>query len=927
MKSWIHCLFLSLCSCLMYAQQAVVFIDNTGRLESIRSSDYSLAISDVNGDYRDDIIRTTEDSIIISCYTANDGLFRDLTIMNKAFPVLSTNIADLDNDYVNEILLTGNRTGISVLEFDYDELSHEVVFQLESDHYAQGSAVADMNGDASLDYFVSNDNGHNKCFFNSGQGLLMDSIVSSINVLSPRDSEGNYNAIFIDADTDGDLDLYVTKCHINANSFEDPRRINQFFINNNGTFNEAAANWGLDHGDQSWCSSAADFDNDGDVDIFLLNHGSPMMILENTGTGFQTNLMFSGAELIGDDQQVICGDFNNDSWIDILILGFDDRLLLNKGNLQFEVNNNPFGFQNAYSAACGDLNNDGWLDIYAVFGVAGSTVPDRLFYNFPINDKHHVRFSLAGTDSNAQGIGARMLIYGDWGVQTRWMNSGESYGITNSMNMHFGLGDFDVIDSLICYWPSGIVDKYHSLNADRHYMLTENTCLEELASLDHEGVDISCVSNPLILKGDSDVSWIWNTGDTADTVRVDQSGFYFARSADLCKNATDWIEVEVLDLPEVPGLIGPDSIMICEDSQYTLFSTLNESHWPDGSISNFFEIDRSGIFECFTTNSCDTLYSGSMKISWIKPEAEDKFVQIKKGEDLVLDGSTENLIWFNDEFSEIGQGRFLTIENIQGDTTFYFQKYEFEVLPAYNIGPFSDEHETYQYGQTDQNHLFEFEVFESLTLQSFNVHTDRSGIRAFVLLNSSMDTIHQVDRLLIPGRNMIDLDFELLPGKYFFGTLDSMNMQQLGYVSPRLGSPENWDFGFPLQLTDKIVLLGDGTGDNNFIFFDWIIKEIPKSCYSEIVEYVVNVDTTSSTGHEIFGEIQLIPNPASSFIRVSKPSGFYNVNIYDLNGRRQLNKKAWDGNNINIEILDAGSYIVELKKEGYSFFQKLIISQ
>ena len=70
-----------------------------------------------------------------------------------------------------------------------------------------------------------------------------------------------------------------------------------------------------------------------------------------------------------------------------------------------------------------------------------------------------VKVILKGTESNSNGIGARIDIYGDWGKQMREVRSGQGFSHMNSLTAHFGIGSSTQIDKMTITWPSGTVDE------------------------------------------------------------------------------------------------------------------------------------------------------------------------------------------------------------------------------------------------------------------------------------------------------------------------------------------------------------------------------------------------------------------------------------------------------------------------------------
>ncbi|MGA0284445.1 MAG: FG-GAP-like repeat-containing protein [Saprospiraceae bacterium] len=142
----------------LLGQEPAVFINRSIDLPVQNDSDYSLAVADLNGDYRDDIIRQSTNSWQIILQKQDGSFFGEVKDIPKPFTALTTNITDIDGDYIPEILMSGNKTGISIIKFDMQGLSFNIDDHIESNHYAQGSSVGDINGDGLLDYYVANDN-------------------------------------------------------------------------------------------------------------------------------------------------------------------------------------------------------------------------------------------------------------------------------------------------------------------------------------------------------------------------------------------------------------------------------------------------------------------------------------------------------------------------------------------------------------------------------------------------------------------------------------------------------------------------------------------------------------------------------------------------------------------------------------------------
>jgi hypothetical protein len=158
-----------------------------------------------------------------------------------------------------------------------------------------------------------------------------------------------------------------------------------------------------------------------------------------------------------------------------------NRLFLNRGDLRFADISHLSGTDSdgdGRASVAADLNGDGMLDIVLRQVGGGSLLVFE--NNFP--RKHYLTVSLRGTRSNRLGIGARLVANVNGHRQVREMYPGDSFMSQAACEVHFGLGDASAVDQLTIYWPSGSVQEFHGLAADRHVLLEEGDGAVRLVS-------------------------------------------------------------------------------------------------------------------------------------------------------------------------------------------------------------------------------------------------------------------------------------------------------------------------------------------------------------------------------------------------------------------------------------------------------------
>jgi len=278
-----------------------------------------------------------------------------------------------------------------------------------------------------------------------------------------------------DIDDDGDDDLYV------ANDGME----NYLYRNlGGGAFQNVALATGTAFGQNGEATSAmgpefGDFDADGLIDIFVPDMGYGCLY-RNTGKGwFDEKSARLGVAAVLGQYTSWSGNFldvDNDGWLDIFVVNGDahhlepeeDTLLLNRQSAGFEDVSAKTGealeakFVGRGSAS-GDFDNDGDLDLL----VLNLNDRPRLLRNDAAKSNHWIELRLVGTASNRDAVGARVRLTAGGHTQLRDVRTSSGYLSQSDPRLHFGLGSSAVVDRIEISWPSGTVQNLRKIAADR----------------------------------------------------------------------------------------------------------------------------------------------------------------------------------------------------------------------------------------------------------------------------------------------------------------------------------------------------------------------------------------------------------------------------------------------------------------------------
>jgi len=352
--------------------------------------------------------------------------------------------------------------------------------------YGLGVVVSDLNGDYRPDIYVSNDASPNDVLYvgnangtfsnKAGQWLKHASLAGMGVDIADFNNDGSPDILQVDM-MPRDLSrrkrvsgymTYSSLLDSRSRGVRDDYSINTLQLNNGATsdgdvvFSEIARLAGVAATEWSWSALFADFDNDGNKDIFIGN-GYPKAVND-----FDYQSAAFAARRGGDTptaRRRAVEMLNN-----LYAYHVPNHVFRNSGDLTFADKTNEWGMNQpsfSYGAAYADLDNDGQLDLvvnnidapaFVYANVGGGSGAER---------PHYLQVKLQGDAPNRRGIGATLILTA--GGQKQHLYHSPYRGYMSSMDdrAHFGLGRFTRADSLEVIWPDGRHQLLTGVEADR----------------------------------------------------------------------------------------------------------------------------------------------------------------------------------------------------------------------------------------------------------------------------------------------------------------------------------------------------------------------------------------------------------------------------------------------------------------------------
>jgi len=300
-----------------------------------------------------------------------------------------------------------------------------------------GVVFGDYDDDGWLDAFVANDTTPNFLFHNLGKGQFSEvALLAGVSVASDGRPRAGMGTDFADYDGDGDLDLFVTNHELETHTLY--RNLGT------GLFSEATAEAGLGTPTLPYVgfgTAMVDYDNDGDLDIGVVNGH-----VVNIPTLVRPGAVLAQRKLL----------FANDG----------------RGRMREIGRQAGPGFGEdkvGRTLVAGDIDNDGDLD----FLVTNNGADAELLRNEPTSRGQSLVVTLVGVGSNRNAVGARLRVTAGGKTYVREVKAGSSYLGQNDLRQHVGLGSAAMAERVEVRWPNGVVESVAGVAAGQLVTITE----------------------------------------------------------------------------------------------------------------------------------------------------------------------------------------------------------------------------------------------------------------------------------------------------------------------------------------------------------------------------------------------------------------------------------------------------------------------
>jgi len=325
----------------------------------------------------------------------------------------------------------------------FEEVSQKL--GIDTHRWALAAIAADLRGTGHPDLFIANDYGISELYFNDGKQFREVGKQAGVG-FSPK---SGMNATVGDVLNTGRYSIYV------SNISEEGVLIqgNNLWMPKEGTsgdslqYDNLARDMDVEIGGWSFGAQFGDLNNDGNLDLYLVNG--------YVSADRAKNYWYDFSKITGGNSAIISDAANWPAMEGRSLSGYQQkRVWLNDGSGKFVNVATAVGAGDIYdgrSVALVDLWNRGVLDVV----VANQRGPLLVYKNTVAPDNKWIDFELEGSSSNRSAIGAQVKVFWNGKQQVQTVMGGSGFCAQNERRLHFGLGKNPQVQKVEIRWPSG----------------------------------------------------------------------------------------------------------------------------------------------------------------------------------------------------------------------------------------------------------------------------------------------------------------------------------------------------------------------------------------------------------------------------------------------------------------------------------------
>ncbi len=371
----------------------------------------------------------------------------------------------------------------------FEDITEASGINQNNNRFSFAAAWCDYDGSGWPSLYVANDFGRNNLYKNDGGKFHDVAAEAGVEDIGP-----GMSASWFDYDGDGRMDLYTSNMWSDcgqrirsskafapaqhspelAEAYRRHTKGNSLYRNRgDGRFEETGAREGVEIGRWAWASDGHDFDNDGTPEIFIAC-GMLSGNSANDAMGFFWRQVVANAPIDARSSEAYENGWNAlNQYIreDYSWSAPEPNMFYVRRGRRYVDHSGVSGLDYAEDSrafAVTDLDGDGRLDLIVKNRLAPQI---RVFQNNCTGERHSIAFSLRGTKSNRDAIGAVVSVDG----QVKAVGAGSGFLSQHTKRLYFGLGDSQIAKRVIVKWPSGEEQTFSLLAAGQLHAIEEGS--------------------------------------------------------------------------------------------------------------------------------------------------------------------------------------------------------------------------------------------------------------------------------------------------------------------------------------------------------------------------------------------------------------------------------------------------------------------